>query len=50
MANDGDTTCPPQQLPPNGHEGIPELKFQVSDVRMKYTVHSTVCSESSRNF
>ena len=50
VANDGNTRCPPQQLPANAHEGITELKLQVSDFRMKYTVHSTVCSESSRDF
>ena len=50
MANDGNTPRPPQQLPANAHEGITELKLQVSDFRMKYTVHSTVCNESSRDF
>ena len=47
VVNDGDTPRPPQQLPANAHEGITELKLQVSDFRMKYTVHSTVCNESS---
>ena len=50
VVNDGDTPCPPQQLPANAHEGVTELKFQVSDFRVKYTVHSTVCSESNRDF
>ena len=45
VVNDGDTPHPPQQLPANAHEEITELKLQVSDFRMKYTVHSTVCSE-----
>ena len=45
MANDGNTPCPPQQLLANAHEGKTELKFQVSEFRMRYTVHSTVCSE-----
>ena len=50
VANDRNTPCPSQQLPANAHEGVTELKFQVSDFRVKYTVHSTVCSESSRDF
>ena len=50
VVNDGDTPRPPQQLPANAHERITELKFQVSDFRVKYTDHSTVCNESSKDF